>query len=136
VADGVVARSERGFVILDLDGDGDETTGWTIVYLHLATEGRMPAGIRVRAGDPLGHASCEGGVSTATHLHIARRYNGEWIPATCHHCAPGVPSVPFVLGGWTVEGWEGQEYQGSMVKGETYRQAEQGRDTPINEIRW
>ncbi len=136
VADGIVARSERGFVILDLDGDGDETTGWTIVYLHLATDGRMPAGIRVKAGDPLGHPSCEGGVSTATHLHLARRYNGEWIPATCHQCAPGIPSVPFVLGGWTVEGWEGQEYQGSMVKGELYRQAEQGRDTPINEIRW
>lgn len=136
VADGVVVRSERGFIILDLDGDGDETTGWTIVYLHLATEGRMPAGIRVKAGDPLGHPSCEGGVSTATHLHIARRYNGEWIPVTCHQCAPGVPSVPFVLGGWTVEGWEGQEYQGSMVKGGVYRQAEQGRDTPINEIRW
>ncbi|GAB4570279.1 MAG: hypothetical protein Kow0077_04100 [Anaerolineae bacterium] len=136
VADGVVVRSERGFVILDLDADGNEATGWSIVYLHLAEDGRAPAGTIVRAGDPLGHPSCEGGVSNATHLHIARRYNGEWIPATCHRCAPGVPSVPFVMGGWTVVGWEGQEYQGSLENGTEYRQAEQGRDTPINEVRW
>lgn len=136
VANGVIARSERGFVVLDLDGDGNEATGWTVVYLHLATEGRIAAGTRVLAGEPLGYPSCEGGVSLATHLHIARRYNGEWIPATCHHCAPGIPSMPFVMGGWTVIGWEGQEYQGAMVLGDEYRQAEQGRDTPINEIRW
>ncbi len=136
VADGVIARSERGFVVLDLDGDGDETTGWTVVYLHLASEGRVPAGTVVRAGDPLGHPSCEGGVSNATHLHIARRYNGEWIPAQCHACVPGLSDLPFVLGGWTVRGWEGQEYQGTMSKGGDYRQAEQGRDTPINEVEW
>ncbi len=136
VADGVVVRSGEGFVILDLDMDGDETTGWTVVYLHLASEGRVPAGRTVRAGDPLGHPSCEGGVSNATHLHIARRYNGEWIPAHCHHCAPGVPDVPFVLGGWTIRGLEGQEYQGFMVNGTEYRQAEQGRDNPLNQVSW
>jgi LasA protease len=136
VANGVIARSERGFVVLDLDGDGNETTGWTVVYLHLAAEGRILPGTVVRGGDPLGRPSCEGGVSYATHLHIGRRYNGEWIPATCHHCASGVPSVPFVMGDWTIVGWEGQEYQGTMVQGNEYRQAEQGRDTPINEIRW
>lgn len=133
---GLIARSERGYVILDLDGDGDETTGWVLVYLHLAAQDRMPAGVVVQAGDVLGHPSCEGGVSNATHLHITRRYNGEWIEAQCHQCAPNVPSVPFVMGGWTVQGWEGQEYQGSMVNGEEYRQAEQGRDTPINELIW
>ena len=136
VADGIVARSGNGFVILDLDGDGNETTGWTIVYLHLASEGRVAAGTVVRAGDPVGHPSCEGGVSNATHLHIGRRYNGEWIPAHCHQCAPGVPDVPFVLDGWTVRGWEGQEYQGYMLKGEDYRQAEQGRDNPLNILTW
>ncbi len=136
VADGVVVRSENGFVILDLDMDGNETTGWTVVYLHLATEGRVPAGTLVRAGDPVGHPSCEGGVSYATHLHIGRRYNGEWIPAHCHHCAPGVPNVPFVLSGWTIQGWEGQEYQGFMIRGEDYRQAEQGRDNPLNVLTW
>ncbi|MBN1964276.1 MAG: LysM peptidoglycan-binding domain-containing protein [Anaerolineae bacterium] len=136
VADGIVVRSGDGFVILDLDGDGDETTGWTIVYLHLASEGRAVAGTRVQAGDPLGHPSCEGGVSNATHLHLARRYNGEWIPAQCHTCAPGLVDIPFVLGGWTVRGLEGQEYQGYMVSGQEYRQAEQGRTNPINELSW
>jgi LasA protease len=136
VADGIITRSERGFVILDLDGDANETTGWTIVYLHLAAEGRVAAGTVVRAGDPLGKPSCEGGVSNATHLHIARQYNGEWIPAHCHRCASGIPDSPFVMGGWTVRGWENQEYQGYMISGGEYRQAEQGRDTPINEVEW
>ena len=31
VAPGVIARSGDGAVILDLDGDGDESTGWTIL---------------------------------------------------------------------------------------------------------
>ena len=30
VASGVIARSGEGYVVLDLDGDGDEHTGWTI----------------------------------------------------------------------------------------------------------
>ncbi len=135
-APGIVVRSERGFVVLDLDGDGDETTGWTLVYLHLASEGRVAAGVVVQAGDPLGYPSCEGGVSTATHLHLSRRYNGEWIPVQCHACAPNVPSVPMVISGWTVFGWEGQEYQGYMTSGEAYRQAEQGRDNDLNELQW
>ncbi len=33
-------------------------------------------------GDPIGHPSCEGGSATGTHVHIARKYNGEWIPAS------------------------------------------------------
>ena len=88
VADGVIARSEYGLVILDLDGDGFEGTGWTIFYLHLSSEDRpVQEGQRVKKGDPIGHPSCEGGVSYATHLHIARRYNGEWIAADCSECA-------------------------------------------------
>jgi hypothetical protein len=35
----------------------------------------------VKTGDRIGHPSCEGGAANATHVHIARRYNGEWIPA-------------------------------------------------------
>lgn len=42
VASGVIARSGDGVVILDLDGDGDETTGWTILYSHMASDGRVP----------------------------------------------------------------------------------------------
>ena len=81
MADGVVARSEPALVILDLDGDGDERTGWTILYYHLADTGRAAKGTRVKAGGHIGHPSCEGGRSTDTHVHVARRLNGEWIPA-------------------------------------------------------
>ena len=81
MAEGVVVRSDTGEVVLDLDMDGDERTGWNLFYLHVATEGRAPLGAALQAGDPLGHPSCEGGTSTGTHVHIARKYNGEWIPA-------------------------------------------------------
>ena len=81
IADGIVVRSEPGIIVLDLDSDEDERTGWNIFYLHVATEGRLAAGSHVKAGDPIGHPSCEGGRATGTHIHIARKYNGEWIPA-------------------------------------------------------
>lgn len=81
LGDGMIVRSETGVVILDLDGDGNERTGWTILYLHVATEGRAPMGLQVKQGDPIGWPSCEGGRTTGTHIHIARKYNGEWIPA-------------------------------------------------------
>ena len=91
-AAGLVVRTGPGLVVLDLDGDGHEQTGWVLVYLHLATKNRIPLGSWVAAGDPLGHPSCEGGVSTGTHLHIARKFNGEWVPAD--------GPLPFNLGGW------------------------------------
>ena len=37
--------------------------------------------VPVQAGDPLGHPSCEGGNVTGTHVHLARKFNGEWIGA-------------------------------------------------------
>lgn len=80
-AAGIIARSETGIVELDLDGDGDTRTGWTVFYLHVGSEGRVPAGLSVQAGDKIGHPSCEGGRTTGTHVHIARKYNGEWILA-------------------------------------------------------
>jgi murein DD-endopeptidase MepM/ murein hydrolase activator NlpD len=80
VAEGVVVRSEPGVVMLDLDGDGNEHTGWDVLYLHLATNGRAQVGQRLKTGDPVGYPSCEGGTATGTHIHIARKYNGEWIP--------------------------------------------------------
>lgn len=130
VADGVIARSSDGAVVLDLDGDGDDTTGWTILYLHMAAEGRVAAGTVVKTGDHIGKPSCEGGFSTATHMHIARLYNGEWLPAS----AEGV--APFVMSGWTVFGFTGQEYQGYMSNNGERRDAEQGRLTPINRVSW
>jgi murein DD-endopeptidase MepM/ murein hydrolase activator NlpD len=91
-ASGLVVRSERGVVVIDLDGDGDEHTGWVLLYLHVAEKLRVPAGTLVQQGERIGFPSCEGGVATGTHVHIARKYNGEWIPAD--------GPLPFVLGGW------------------------------------
>jgi LysM repeat protein len=92
VAPGVVARSEYGEIMLDLDGDGDERTGWNIFYLHVATVGRAPLGAVLETGDPVGYPSCEGGMTTGTHIHIARKYNGEWIEADW--------TLPFVMEDW------------------------------------
>lgn len=131
VADGAIARSEYGIVVLDLDGDGYEGTGWTVFYLHISSEDRpVREGQRVRQGDPIGHPSCEGGVSFATHLHIARRYNGEWIPADCSACLVDAPLPPLNLNGWVASTW-GVEYDGWLVKGDDYREACVCRE-PIN----
>jgi murein DD-endopeptidase MepM/ murein hydrolase activator NlpD len=108
MADGVILRSENGIVVQDLDKDGHEGTGWSILYLHIESRERIPVRTNVKAGDKIGHPSCEGGYSTGTHVHIARRYNGEWIPAD--------QSLPFVLDGW-VSGGVGILYEGTLTKG-------------------
>lgn len=108
MADGVVARSETGVVMLDLDGDGDERTGWNILYLHVATSGRAPAGKKVSVGDPLGYPSCEGGTATGTHVHLARKYNGEWIPVDS--------PISFNMEGWIAE-IGNAPYQGTLKRG-------------------
>ena len=109
VAYGLVVRDGPGLLVLDLDGDGDERTGWVVFYLHVAGEGRVPVGTSVNMGDPLGFPSCEGGRSTGTHIHIARKFNGEWM------VADGV--VPFVLSGWRpIRG--NAPYRGWLVNGE------------------
>ncbi len=107
-APGQVVRSELGTVVLDLDGDGDERTGWVLFFYHVGTEGRVEAGVQVEKGDRLAHPSCEGGRATGTHVHVARKYNGEWIPAA------GV--LPFVMDGWVVQAGP-EPYEGKMVKG-------------------
>jgi LasA protease len=134
LAPAVVARAGEGAVVLDLDGDGNESTGWTIMFLHLASEDMVQEGIRVNAGDRIGHPSCAGGFSNATHTHIGRRFNGEWLPADCQICLPDYQVPPFVMGGWRVIGIEGEYYQGFMNNGRTEIQAEQGRETTINRI--
>ncbi len=136
IAPGQIVRSENGAVVLDLDADGDETTGWTILYLHIASQRRVRADTTVQVGDPIGYAACEGGFSTATHLHIARRYNGEWIPADCVRCPVGNLRPSFTMSGWRVRGIVNQEYQGFLEKGPELRRAEQGRLNPINRISW
>ena len=123
VADGVIARSEFGVVILDLDGDGFEGTGWTILYLHLSSEDRpVEVGQQVHTGDPIGHPSCEGGVSYATHLHIARRYNGEWIAVDCSDCLISNPTPQLNFDGWLGYSF-GREYDGSLEKDDQYKEA-------------
>ncbi|MDP2964991.1 MAG: M23 family metallopeptidase [Pelolinea sp.] len=107
-ADGLVVRSADGQVIQDLDSDGDEGTGWTILYMHIAGADRVEAGTKLQAGERIGHPSCEGGPSNGTHLHLALRYNGEWIPAD--------QNIPFVLSGWVSKG-DGVEYDGSLIRG-------------------
>ncbi len=105
VADGEVVYSRDGTVVQDIDGDGVWQTGWSVLYLHVEQRDRAAEGAVLTAGDIIGHPSCEGGVSRAAHLHLARRYNGEWIPAD--------GSVPFNLDGWISEG-EGVEYNGYL----------------------
>ena len=107
MADGIIVRSEFGEVVEDLDGDGDERTGWTLLYMHIATKDRVGLEKQIKAGDPIGHPSCEGGVSNGTHTHLARRYNGEWISAD--------GTLPFNLDGWVSEG-TGPEYSGFLKK--------------------
>lgn len=108
-APGLVVRSGNGVVVVDMDGDGSEQTGWNILYLHVATKDRVAKGEWVEQDDPIGHPSCEGGVSTGTHVHIARKYNGEWVIAD--------GPLPFILSGWTVYAGE-KPYQGKLVKGD------------------
>lgn len=136
VSSGVIARASGGALVLDLDGDGFESSGWTILYLHISIDPAITVGQAVQVGDTLGYASCHGGFSSATHLHIARRYNGEWIPADCINCSIEIP--PFVMSNWETIGLQGQEYQGYMVNISNNQQviAEQGRKTTINEISW
>jgi LasA protease len=110
-APGVVVRAGDNSVVLDLDGDGHEQTGWVLFYFHMAERDQIAAGTKVKVGDPLGHPSCEGGRATGTHVHMARKYNGEWIPAD--GIVPGI--VPFVIGGWTAERGD-VPYQGRLTR--------------------
>lgn len=108
MGNGMVVRSETGLIVLDLDGDGNERTGWNILYLHLASQGRAPLGLQVKLGDPVGMPSCEGGHTTGTHVHLARKYNGEWIPAD--------GTLAFNLDGWVAQNGS-EPYLGTLFKG-------------------
>jgi LasA protease len=130
VAPGVIVRSDDNTVVLDLDGDGFEETGWVLFYFHVAGQDHIAAGTHVNIGDPLGHPSCEGGKATGTHLHIARKYNGEWLPAD--GIVPGV--VPFNLGGWTAQAGE-VPYAGRLMRIGAWAEAST-TTTEQNRIYW
>ncbi|OGO41276.1 MAG: hypothetical protein A2W36_03005 [Chloroflexi bacterium RBG_16_58_14] len=108
-APGVISRAANNVVALDLDGDGFEGTGWVLVYVHLADDGLIQTGRHVALDEALGHPSCERGQSTGKHVHLARKYNGEWLPAD--------GPVPYLLSGWLVRAGE-RNYQGDLVKGD------------------
>jgi murein DD-endopeptidase MepM/ murein hydrolase activator NlpD len=125
MADGYIVRAEDGAVIQDLDNDGYEQTGWNILYMHIETRDRLQPGTYAFAGDRIGHPSCEGGLSNGTHVHIARKYNGEWIPAD--------GNIPFNLDGWISSG-NGVEYDGYLTRGATMIEAMEGVFEGINQI--
>jgi LasA protease len=107
-APGLVVRAQDGVVVINLDYNDNEHSGWVLLYLHIATDGRLVnAGDEVEVGDRLGHPSCEGGIATGTHVHMARKYNGEWMTAD--------GPIPFVLSGWTVHNGAAA-YKGSLTK--------------------
>jgi LasA protease len=70
--------------------------------------GRVGVGREVAAGDPVGYPSCEGGSSTGTHVHVARKYNGEWILAD--------GPLAFNFEGWVVRNGA-NVYQGTLTRG-------------------
>jgi murein DD-endopeptidase MepM/ murein hydrolase activator NlpD len=105
---GIVTRSEEALVLLDLDGDGDDRTGWVLLFFHVADRDRVAVGKVLKRGDLIGHPSCEGGRATGTHFHFARRFNGEWIPAA--------GTLPFILDGWVAHYGE-LPYEGTLRRG-------------------
>jgi hypothetical protein len=111
-------------VIQDLDNDGYEQTGWVVLYMHVDSSERVRPGEYLYRHDRLGHPSCEGGLSNGTHLHLARRRNGEWIPAD--------GALPFVLDGWVSSG-NGIEYDGFLSRGAARVEAWDGVST-FNQI--
>ena len=88
--------------------------------MHNETRDRVQLGTLLRAGEPVGHPSCEGGQSSGTHVHIARRFNGEWISAD--------GTLPFNLDGWISAG-TGEEYVGTLTRGNVIVEAYEGNDT-------
>jgi hypothetical protein len=107
VGRGPVLRTDSGLVVQSLDGDAFEGTGWAVVYLHVEARDRVQPGTMLEPGDRVGHPSCEGGVSSGTHLHLIRKYNGVWIAAD--------GATPFVMDGWVSAG-TGRQYDGTMTR--------------------
>ena len=117
-------RVENGRVVISLSNNDFQGSGWALMYLHIAKAGRVNAGTMVNVGDRIGHPSCEGGESEASHVHFARLYNGQWI---------GVDALPMILSGWKITPRE-QEYDGIITRGAETREACNCRDDSKNGI--
>jgi len=124
-ADGRLFLGDTGEMYLDLDADGNLQTGWVLLYLHVVARDDVTHGQLISAGTPLGYASCEGGVSNSSHLHLARRYNGEWMAAD--------GPVPLVLAGWQAKAGPGQ-YDGTMVRDGVTKTACECWDEALNAL--
>ncbi|MDK2982146.1 MAG: LasA protease [Chloroflexota bacterium] len=109
-AAGLVVRAGNGVVVIDLDGDGLEQTGWVLVYMHMANSDRVNVGDYLNQDDIVGHPSCEGGSSSGIHLHIVRKYNGEWVLAD--------GGLPFVMSGYCAHDGE-KYYEGYVENGKS-----------------
>ena len=49
-AAGRIVRAGNGVVVIDLDKDGYEQTGWVLVYMHISATGRVKVGDYVENG--------------------------------------------------------------------------------------
>lgn len=125
VAGGLVTRTGDGVVILDLDLDGNEGSGWVVLFMHIESRDRVQPGTTLRAGDRVGHPSCEGGLSSGTHVHLARKFNGVWIAAD--------GGLPFNLDGWISAG-TGEEYVGTLTRGGVEVESFEGNSI-VNQVR-
>ena len=114
---GRITRSVHGEVAQSLDPRQDERAGWSVLYMHIGTPDRVNVGSWLKPGERIGHPSCEGGVSGAAHVHVARKYNGEWINATGPR--------PFTLSAWQIsESESGKEYDGYLTNSNTNQRRE------------
>lgn len=116
IAPGLVVESDEGITWIDMDEDGDIHTGWSLLYMHIGAKERIQKGQRVEAGDFLGYPSCEGGVSSASHVHIARMYNGQWMPAD--------RPIPFQVGDWVAQARLNNVYRGYLLNQKTGQRLE------------
>jgi len=60
--------------------------------MHVANADRVEKDAFLETDDRIGHPSCEGGSASGVHVHIARKYNGEWVLAD--------GGLPFTMSGY------------------------------------
>ena len=124
-APGRVTASEHARVVLNLSGTSFQGNGWSLLYMHMASDGRIGKGADLKMGDHIGHPSCEGGLATGSHLHLARLYNGQWMSVD--------GAVPLNLSGWTFHNLPA-EYDGTASRNGDNREAATVHRADLNGI--